>query len=236
MLIPTFRRPHLLRRALASLQRQTLESWQAVVIDDGAGEGLAEAESLRDPRIVARANQGKGQVDARNTALELAQGQAVALLDDDDWIEDPQHLTKALNALAHRPALVYRGGWLVRLEGQQELSRIAFNQIASPEKLRKDNLILATGVVYPRAFHEQLGRFDPKMSDYWDWDWYLRVTGAGHPLHKLRGLGVMVAQHGANMSYGARVDERRANLASLCAKHGLEGVELKDHGSIAAAQ
>jgi glycosyltransferase involved in cell wall biosynthesis len=204
-----------------------------LVVDDGNGEGIAEVATLRDPRIIAQPNQGKGQVAARNTALELARGAAIALLDDDDWLEDSQHLNKALKALSHRPALVYRGGWLVGFEGQTEVERTPFNATASPEKLQKDNLILATGVVYPKAFHDQLGLFDLLVSDYWDWDWYLRVTAAGLPLHKLRGLGVSVAQHGANMSYGARQDERRKNLERLCAKHGLTGVELKDHSIIA---
>ena len=234
VLIPTFKRPHLLRRALGSLQRQSLEAWEALVVDDGGGEGIAEVATLRDKRISARPNQGKGQVAARNTALGLAQSPIIALLDDDDWLEDPHHLTKALKALSHRPALIYRGGWLVQFEGEKEVSRTAFSTTASPEKLQKDNLILATGVVYPKAFHRELGGFDPLMFDYWDWDWYLRVCKAGHPLHKLRGLGVMVAQHGANMSYGSRLDERQKNLERLCIKHGLKGVELKDHSILAA--
>jgi GT2 family glycosyltransferase len=128
---------------------------------------------------------------------------------------------------------VYRGGWLVEFSGVNETGRTVFNATATADKLRQDNLILATGVVYPRKLHHELGVFDQGMSDYWDWDWYLRVTGAGYRLHKLRGLGVAIAQHGANMSYGSRSLERQNNLDRLSAKHGLVGIVLKDHSIIA---
>jgi glycosyltransferase involved in cell wall biosynthesis len=223
VLIPTYNRPQLLLRALGSLPKGT--TWEALVVDDGDGSGMQAARALDDPRIKSFTNQGKGQVAARNTALAQARYPYIALLDDDDWIEDPLHFSKALRA-AKRDALVYRGGWLVNTE------RTPFNFTATAAKLRLDNLILASGVVYPRHFHTQLGIFDLDMGDYWDWDWYLRVS-AKYPLAKLRGLGIAIFQHSSNMSYGNRQQERQANLDRLIAKHGLKDVTLKDHSSLA---
>lgn len=235
VIIPTYNRPRLLLRALGSLQAQLYPDWQALVVDDGDGAGLEVALSLGDSRIQAMKNQGKGQVQARNTGLQAASGQAIALLDDDDWWLDPTHLLRALRVLREGSALVYRGGYLVYEREGIELERTSFDFRATPEMLRKDNLLLATGLVYPKAFHDQLGAFDPEMSDYWDWDWYLRVTAAGFPLVQLPGRGVAVAMHGGNMSYSARLEERQRNLDKLSAKHGLSGVVLKDHSVIASA-
>jgi glycosyltransferase involved in cell wall biosynthesis len=231
VLMPTYRRPQLLLRALQSLQAQAYASWEALVVDDGDGKGIAAAQALSDPRIRGFANRGKGQVDARNTALEQSGGEFIALLDDDDWLLDPQHFRLAVQAL-QEPALLYRGGYLVREEKATQVERTPFQYVATPERMRRDNLVLATGVCYPKAFHAQLGPFDREVSDYWDWDWYLRVMDAGYPLVQLPGLGVAVAIHGANMSYSTRQSERQQNLDRLCAKHGLEGVVLKDHGSL----
>ncbi|GIW27604.1 MAG: putative glycosyltransferase YwdF [Meiothermus sp.] len=233
VLIPTYNRPQLLLRALRSLQLQLYPDWEAVVVDDGDGAGLLAAHSLRDPRIVGVRNQGQGQVEARNTGLAHASGEVIALLDDDDWWLDPTHLHRVVRALRTQAGLVYRGGYLVQERDGLELERIPFDFKASPQSLRSDNLLLATGVAYPRFFHDQLGLFDPEMSDYWDWDWYLRVVSAGYPLVQLPGRGVAVAMHGANMSYAARVQERQKNLDKLCAKHGLAGITLKDHRVIA---
>lgn len=235
ILIPTYNRPRLLLRALASLQAQLYPDWEALVVDDGDGSGLEAAQALRDERIRGLKNRGKGQVDARNTGLGAASGEAIALLDDDDWWLDPTHLLRALRVLRDRAALVYRGGYLVSEREGIELERIPFDFRARPEMLRKDNLLLATGLVYPRSLHNQLGLYDPEMADYWDWDWYLRVSGAGFPLVQLPGRGVAVSIHGGNMSYSARQEERQRNLDKLCAKHGLSGIVLKDHAQIASA-
>jgi GT2 family glycosyltransferase len=140
-----------------------------------------------------------------------------------------------VRALRTQASLVYRGGYLVQERDGLELERIPFDFKASSSSLQKDNLLLASGVAYPRFFHDRLGLFDPEMSDYWDWDWYLRVVSAGYPLVQLPGRGVAVAMHGANMSYAARAQQRQQNLDKLCAKHGLSGITLKDHRIIAGA-
>ncbi|RIH87578.1 UDP-Glc:alpha-D-GlcNAc-diphosphoundecaprenol beta-1,3-glucosyltransferase WfgD [Meiothermus luteus] len=235
ILVPTFNRPSLLLRALRSLQLQLYPDWEAIVVDDGDGAGLQAARGLGDPRVVAVPSQGRGQVAARNTGLGWAKGAYIALLDDDDWWQDPTHLYRVVRALRAQDGLVYRGGYLVYERDGLELERIPFDHRATPEALRKDNLLLASGVAYPCRLHDELGPFDPEMDDYWDWDWYLRVVGAGYPLLGLPGRGVVVSVHGANMSYAARKEERRRNLERLCAKHGLVGVELKDHRVIAGA-
>jgi glycosyltransferase involved in cell wall biosynthesis len=234
VLVPTFNRPQLLLRALHSLQAQLYPDWEALVVDDGDGSGLEAARGLGDPRVRALRNAGRGQVQARNTALEAASGGIIALLDDDDWWEDRTHLHRALRALKNGPALVYRGGYLVQERDGLELERLPFDFAATPESLRQDNTILATGIAYPRAFHDELGPFDPEVSDYWDWDWYLRVTKAGYSLVQLPGRGVAVSMHGANLSYSTRQDERQRNLDRLSAKHGLSGIKLKDHRVIAS--
>ncbi|MER3482616.1 MAG: glycosyl transferase family 2 [Meiothermus sp.] len=234
VLIPTFNRPHLLTRALHSLQAQLYPDWEALVVDDGDGSGMGAAQSLGDARVRGVKNQGKGQVYARNTALQAAKGETIALLDDDDWWEDPTHLHRVVRVLKSGPALVYRGGYLVYERDGLELGRLPFDLCATPASLRQDNTILATGIAYPKAFHDELGGFDPEVSDYWDWDWYLRVTEAGYPLVQLPGRGVAVSMHGGNMSYGSRQDERQQNLDRLSTKHGLNGIRLKDHRVIAS--
>ena len=172
-------------------------------------------------------------IDARNAALEaaLAHGDlardAVMLLDDDDVLLDPEHLAAAIARLARGEAIVHRGGWF---EFETDGRREPFDPPTTAASLREDNTILTVGLAWPAALHARLGRFDPAMGSYFDWDWILRVLDAGVPLAHLDGLGVGYRVHDANTSArkaGARSDA----FARFIAKHALDVVQ-KDHVAV----
>ena len=236
-IIPTYRRPHGLRHAVASLRGQRHADWEAIVVDDGDGEGLEALRHVADPRIVAFRNPGRGQVDARNAALDAARGKVALWLDDDDWLEDPDHLGLVVAALADGPALVTRGGWLVEVDDGDpvvplERRRTPFDLPVDAATLRRDNTVLTAGLAYPMALHDALGPLDRDLDGYFDWDWHLRVVAAGVPVMRLPGLGVAYRQHPGNRSRHVTAD-RRARFARLAGKHGLD-VVLKDHAGVAA--
>ena len=233
VLTPTKDRPGRLAEALASLAAQTHGAWRAWVIDDGDGAGLAAVDAFADPRAQAQANPGRGQVDARNAALAaaLAGGSpdrdVVMLLDDDDVLLDADHLAAVTARLARGEALVHRGGWF---EFETDGRREPFDPPTTAASLREDNTVLTVGLAWPAALHARLGRFDPAMGSYFDWDWILRVLDAGVPLAHLDGLGVGYRVHDANTSArkaGARSDA----FARFTAKHGLDVVQ-KDHVAV----
>lgn len=134
-------------------------------MDDGDGRGLAVALALDDPRIRARGNDEKGQVDTRNTALAHATGDAVALLDD-DWWEDREHLARVVAVLKSGPALVHRHSFMVFEEDGREVRRETFDLPTTPESLRENNTVVASSLAYPRTFHDALGPFDPDVGSY----------------------------------------------------------------------
>ncbi len=80
-------------RALASVQAQTCRDWEAIVVDDGSSDGtsaIVAALARDDPRIrLLRHERNVGPSGARNTALDAARGDWVAVLDaDDSWRAD----------------------------------------------------------------------------------------------------------------------------------------------------
>ncbi len=95
-IIPTYRRPELLRRAVASALAQTVTDQVVVVVDDGGG--LPDLPS--DPRLIAVSlsrNLGVAGV-VRNVGIRLTDSRFVAFLDDDNtWT--PDHLATALETL-----------------------------------------------------------------------------------------------------------------------------------------
>ena len=87
VIIPTHQRRAPLRRALASLGRQTLppEDYEVVVAVDGSSDGTAEMLAGLQTPYPLRVASGpqRGRAAACNAGLELARGEVVVILDDD---------------------------------------------------------------------------------------------------------------------------------------------------------
>jgi glycosyltransferase involved in cell wall biosynthesis len=101
VIIPTYRRPDVLPRAISSAQRQTLKPAQILVVDDGSGDHTAEmAGSFSSVTVLQQAN--AGAASARNLGLRASTGDYVTSLDHDDaW--DETFLQSAIDALeAHQ--------------------------------------------------------------------------------------------------------------------------------------
>ena len=229
IITPTLGRPETLRRALASVLAQDMAEWEVIVVDDGEGEGAEAAEAIGDPRIRAHRSTGVGQVDARNSALVHARGAFVCWLDDDDWWEDPGHLSRLRREAGGRRVLAFRGGWIVyEAAGEVAGRREVFDHPASERSLRRDNTILTSSIAYPRAAHRELGLLDRELGGYCDWDFMLRMCDAGFALRKLSGLGVCYSIHGSNASAEAASPARRAGFERFAAKHSLE-IEISNH-------
>lgn len=92
VVMPVWNRARAVRRAVESVQAQTLRDWELVVVDDGSTddtpavlEGLAHFE----PRLQVVRQERAGVSAARNLAIARAQGRYVAFLDSDNtWEPD----------------------------------------------------------------------------------------------------------------------------------------------------
>ena len=93
VVLPTWRSEATIDRALGSLLAQTFTDFDVVVVDDASGDGSFERIRERyecDPRLrfIARESNG-GPSAARNTGIEAATGEWIALLDADDaWVPE----------------------------------------------------------------------------------------------------------------------------------------------------
>ena len=95
VVIPTFRRPQLVRRAVASVLGQTVRELEVIVVADGddaaaVDETRRTLDALDDPRLrVLAPGRQLGNGGARNFGVDAARAPLVALLDDDDeWLAD----------------------------------------------------------------------------------------------------------------------------------------------------
>ena len=83
VVIPTYKRPKKLERAVQSVLNQTYENLEIIVVNDDPRE--EELLEIKDDRIkVINHSENKGGAAARNTGIRNSHGKYVALLDDDD--------------------------------------------------------------------------------------------------------------------------------------------------------
>lgn len=100
----------LLPETLRSLEAQTFNDWELVVVDDCSTDGtFALLQGWPDPRVRAfRSPANGGPVRARNLALEHARGRYVAGLDHDDLCR-PDRLRRQIAYLDANPDTVALG-------------------------------------------------------------------------------------------------------------------------------
>lgn len=100
---------HYLPAAIESVLRQTLASWELILVDDGSRDdslAVVERFAASDPRIkiVAR-SMGRGPAAARNRALDLAKGRWLAIFDSDDLML-PQRLERLVRRAEAEHAVI----------------------------------------------------------------------------------------------------------------------------------
>ncbi len=98
VIIPVYNRAGPLADAIASVQAQTCQDFEIVVVDDGSKDNpAATIAAINDPRIRFFRQDNAGGGAARNRAMDEARGRFIAPLDSDD-IFLPHHL-EAMKAL-----------------------------------------------------------------------------------------------------------------------------------------
>lgn len=101
VIIPTHNRADLLCRAIESVQAQTVDELEILVVDDGSRDRtptVVRRYAVTDERIrYHRFEESQGACAARNRGIEEATGRYIALLDDDD-----AYLPNKIELLARR--------------------------------------------------------------------------------------------------------------------------------------
>lgn len=113
IILCTYNRVHLVKRAIASVLMQTYRNWELLIIDDGSTdstESVILPLVMSDPRIVYVRHSNKGLALSRNAGIKLANGTFTTFLDSDDEYRE-NHLATRVTIMARRPsvALLYGG-------------------------------------------------------------------------------------------------------------------------------
>lgn len=165
VVIPVWNGERYLAEALRSVMAQTFRSFEVLVIDDGSTDGSVAIARQFDVHPISQENAGTSA--ARNHGIELARGEFVAFLDQDDrWT--PDKLAVQVRQLDDHK------DW----DGVSSRVRMWVDETAGPG-VEHQPVCLLGAMLLRRSVFEQVGSFDP--TDIWtsESEWFARVLNGG---------------------------------------------------------
>ena len=85
VIIPTYNREQFLLRSVSSVLKQSFDSYEIIVVNDGSTDDSLELLStISDPRLRVITTPNRGVSSARNTAIFNSRGEYLLFLDSDD--------------------------------------------------------------------------------------------------------------------------------------------------------
>ena len=90
IIVPVYNTAQYLPQCLDSILKQTYKNWELIIVDDGSTDGSADIcdeWGKKDVRVQVIHKVNSGQADSRNLALQISQGDYIAFVDSDDWID-----------------------------------------------------------------------------------------------------------------------------------------------------
>ncbi|OOG66469.1 hypothetical protein B0E46_02270 [Rhodanobacter sp. B04] len=180
ILLPTFNTPEVwLRHCLDSVLAQSYPHWELCVADDASTEPqvrlVLEEYAGRNARIRIVWRERNGHISAAsNSALAMARGDYVALLDHDDELH-PCALATIVEALHRHPQwqFVYSDEDKIDADGRRYDPYFKPNW--NPDLLHGQNCVSHLGV-YSRALVNAAGGFREGLEGSQDWDLALRCS------------------------------------------------------------
>jgi len=180
VIIPTYNRPHLLRRAIESVLNQTFDDFEVLIIDGARSKETKDiVESYGDGRLRYIPQRGKGIANARNLGVKRARGEFIAFLDDDDrWKENKLEIQlKTFEKLSDKYCLIYTAFNYYHLEKDEILGTkrpIARGYVYNQMLL--DNITGTSTIMVKRDCFKETGLFREDFITCEDWDMWLRIS------------------------------------------------------------
>lgn len=230
VIVPTYNHEVFVLDTLASVFAQTFTDYEVIVINDGSPDGTADVLRpwIEAGRIRYVAQENQGQAAARNHGIHLAQGEFIALLDDDDlW--PAEKLKTQVELLAEHPGAVMVYGTAARLE---EPSSIICTETPAGDLrayFRERNCLTSPGQALIRTEAlRQAGGFDPAIWGADDWEMYARLARMGEVLYT-ETVALLYRSHPANAS--KNVWKLYSNCLQVQRKHFGRVPVLRDWGA-----
>ena len=183
VIIPTWNRAGSLPAAIESVLAQTLKADEVIVVDDGSTDDSRDIIRRRFPDVRYLYQENRGVSSARNTGIQAAAGDWIALLDSDDrWA--PHKLERQQHALRARPdAQVCHSDeiWIRNGRRVNPMKKHAKRGGLIFQHCLPLCVISPSASIIRRELFDEIGLFDEALPACEDYDLWLRICAA-HPV------------------------------------------------------
>ena len=239
--IPTYKRVNFLKEAIDSALKQKgkICRYEVVVVDNEPKSEQVESETYKliqtydDPRLKYIQNdENLGMIGNWNKCLHVAKGQWVAMLHDDDLL-DENYISRIEYYLKKYPYAgciipnhrdIDQNGILLKNKKNRRNSRaiVRFkkNSVIKPKDI--DDKILtfnyygcpSCGMIVRKKYALDIGGYDQSVGQIFaDWDFYLKMRHK-HPVYKLNEI---LGSYRWAVNYSLTLDQRKKQEADeLC--------------------
>ena len=187
--IPTYNRLELLKRAVQSVQNQTYKNFEIIIVDDNSSDGTQDflvGLAKVDSRICYFfKDKNSGACVSRNIAINLAQGELITGLDDDDYFL-PHRLEFFLDYWVNKKREDSIALFTSNIKSEKS-NQAKEHSLFSKKYFKKDDLLFAN-YVGNQIFTEtktlrQVSGFDESFCMWQDLELWYRVGDLGNFEH-----------------------------------------------------
>ncbi len=157
VIICCYNRADMLDRTLASVYAQIRPADEILLYDDGSSDHTAEVAGRHGDRIRYVRSENQGIAKARTAACELAQGEFIAFLDDDDLMP-ADRLQNLYNCLQEHPQAVFAVGEIAYIDQQDRVITPAAPAPARSARIYADGFEAVMWPHVPATVHTTLFR------------------------------------------------------------------------------
>lgn len=185
VIIPLFNKEDYIESTLNSVLNQSYNDFEIIVVDDGSNDNSAYLVSqFKDSRIKLIKQKNKGVSVARNTGIEYAKANYIALLDADDlWYENHLFELKKQIDLFPNAGLYCNNYKVYHNENFQQNARLNFEYFENcliVEDYFKASIINSVAWTSAVAFSKEtfniIGGFNPDYKTTQDIDLWVRIA------------------------------------------------------------
>lgn len=207
VIICSYNRPDMIREAFHSIEEQTFPDWEVIFVDDASSDpGVHEFLDYKEKvfpkkdrvRIIRHKQNVNNIAVSWNEALEIAHGEYVAFLDDDNR-KHSNFLERLVAELDAHPEVdgVHCRSRVINKTGHDVGGRDRRGNFTLDQEL-DGNFVDSGELLVRREVFDRLGPFDERCKACEDWDMICRITAWGKGLRFVDETLTDYRAHGQN--------------------------------------
>ncbi|GAA4236022.1 glycosyltransferase family 2 protein [Postechiella marina] len=191
IIMATYNRAQYIVESIKSIQAQTFENWECLIIDDGGTDNTSEVlkpilkEDNRFSYLKRTDNYAKGLPGTRNYGLDLAKGDYIIFFDDDD-IAHPQNLeicvhefkTKTIDFCRYIRA-VFTGDFNYKYDFSKEYTHFEIDKKDVNRILKNELLFNSCAIMWKKECFDANHYIEHLMYAE-EWELYSRIVAQGY--------------------------------------------------------